>query len=89
MGDPTLRLGLGGKTADLFGGPVAPGDEDIPSRPVPEFAGFDFGLFVGRLHAADIVRRPGNIHPAVDLTLAVDHFGRPHARAMRRPDRLH
>jgi hypothetical protein len=50
MGDPMARLRFGGKAADLFRRAVAPGDERVPPRPVPEFASFDFGLFVEGLH---------------------------------------
>jgi hypothetical protein len=75
MVDPSLRFGLRGKAANLLGGPVAPGDEGIPSCSVPQFAGFDPGLLGWGLHGGDIVRRPGNIQIPMDLTLAVDQNG--------------
>jgi hypothetical protein len=75
MVDPALRFDLRGKAANLLGGPVAPGDERIPSRAVPEFTGLDRGLLGWGLHGGDIVRRLGNIQIAMDLTLAVDQNG--------------
>jgi hypothetical protein len=50
MGDPMARLRLGGKAADLLGRTVAPSDERIPPGTVPEFASFDFRLFVEGFH---------------------------------------